>query len=105
MDLPKDGMAFQRTGGPAKKPKCNLPSIFQTEINLPFITADATGPKHINTKLSRSQFEKLVDPLIRKTEGPSKKALKDAQIQPSQINEVILVGGMTRMPRYFAYDC
>jgi molecular chaperone DnaK len=99
IDLSKDRMAVQRIREAAEKAKIELSSTVQTEINLPFITADATGPKHINSKLTRAQFEKLVDPLIRKTEGPSKKALKDAQIQPSQINEVILVGGMTRMPR------
>ena len=99
IDLSKDRMAVQRIREAAEKAKIELSSTVQTEINLPFITADATGPKHINTKLTRAQFEKLVDPLIRKTEGPSKKALKDAQIQPSQINEVILVGGMTRMPK------
>ena len=99
IDLSKDRMAVQRIREAAEKAKIELSSTVQTEINLPFITADATGPKHINTKLTRAQFENLVDHLIRKTEGPCKKALKDAQVQPSQINEVILVGGMTRMPR------
>src|SRR5271156_6684498 len=99
IDLSKDRMAVQRIREAAEKAKIELSSTVQTEINLPFITADATGPKHINTKISRAQFEKLVDGLIKKTEQPCKKALKDAQIQPSQINEVILVGGMTRMPK------
>lgn len=100
IDLSKDRMAVQRIREAAEKAKIELSSTVQTEINLPFITADATGPKHINTKLTRAQFEKLVDHLIKKTDAPCKKALKDAQIQPSQINEVILVGGMTRMPKF-----
>ena len=99
MDLSKDRMAIQRIREAAEKAKIELSSSVSTEINLPFITADASGPKHINTKLSRSQLEQLVDPLIKKTIEPTKKALKDAAIQPSGIQEVILVGGMTRMPK------
>ena len=99
MDLSKDRMAIQRIREAAEKAKIELSSSVSTEINLPFITADASGPKHINTKLSRSQLEQLVDPLIKKTIDPTKKALKDAALQPSGIQEVILVGGMTRMPK------
>ncbi|KAJ7072788.1 Hsp70 protein-domain-containing protein [Mycena amicta] len=82
-----------------EKAKIELSSTAQTEINLPFITADATGPKHINSKLLRSQFEALTSPLIQRTVAPCKKALSDAGVKPSDIHEVILVGGMTRMPR------
>ena len=99
IDLSKDTMAIQRIREAAEKAKIELSSTTQTEINLPFITADATGPKHINTKLMRSQFEALVAPLVQRTIEPCKKALTDAGIKPSAINEVILVGGMTRMPR------
>jgi molecular chaperone DnaK len=92
-------MAIQRVREAAEKAKIELSSTTQTEINLPFITADASGPKHINTKLLRSQFEALVSPLIQRTVDPCKKALSDAGVKPNEINEVILVGGMTRMPR------
>jgi len=92
-------MAIQRIREAAEKAKIELSSTTQTEINLPFITADASGPKHINTKLIRSQFEALVDPLVKRTIDPCKKALSDAGVKASEINEVILVGGMTRMPR------
>src|SRR5947209_9501870 len=92
-------MAIQRIREAAEKAKIELSSSLQTDINLPFITADATGPKHINTKLSRSQLENLVGPLIDKTIEPVKKALKDAGLQAKDIQEVILVGGMTRMPK------
>ena len=99
MDLKGDRMAIQRVREAAEKAKIELSSTTQTEINLPFITADASGPKHINTKLLRSQFEALVSPLIQRTVEPCKKALADAGVKPNEINEVILVGGMTRMPR------
>lgn len=99
VDLKIDRMALQRVREAAEKAKIELSSTAQTEINLPFITADAGGPKHINTKLMRSQFEKLVDPLVTRTIDPCKKALADAGVKASEIDEVILVGGMTRMPR------
>ena len=99
VDLKNDRMAIQRIREAAEKAKIELSSTAQTEINLPFITADASGPKHINTKLMRSQFESLVAPLVQRTVDPCKKALSDAGVKPSEINEVILVGGMTRMPR------
>ncbi|KAH9485584.1 Heat shock 70 kDa protein [Psilocybe cubensis] len=99
VDLRGDQMAIQRVREAAEKAKIELSSTSQTEINLPFITADAAGPKHINTKLMRSQFESLVGPLIQRTVEPCKKALSDAGVKANEINEVILVGGMTRMPR------
>ncbi|KAF8445438.1 heat shock protein 70 family [Kalaharituber pfeilii] len=99
IDLSNDRMAIQRIREAAEKAKMELSSTLQTDINLPFITADASGPKHINTKLTRAQFEALVDPLVQKTTEPCRKALKDAGLQPKDIQEVILVGGMTRMPK------
>ncbi|GAB5588171.1 hypothetical protein Unana1_03071 [Umbelopsis nana] len=99
IDLGKDRMAVQRIREAAEKAKIELSSTIQTEINLPFITADASGPKHINYKLTRSKFEQLVKSLVDKTIEPCKKALKDAGIQSKDIGEVILVGGMTRMPK------
>lgn len=99
IDLSKDRMAIQRIREAAEKAKIELSSTAQTEINLPFITADASGPKHINTKFTRSQFEGLVGPLIERTVGPCKKALTDAGVKTNEINEVILVGGMSRMPK------
>ncbi|VEU19657.1 DEKNAAC100258 [Brettanomyces naardenensis] len=99
IDLSKDRMAIQRIKEAAEKAKIELSSTVSTEINLPFITADATGPKHINLKISRSQLEQLVDPLIKRTVEPCKKALKDAGLTTSDISEVILVGGMSRMPK------
>ncbi|KAF6006367.1 Hsp70 ATPase ssc1 [Brettanomyces bruxellensis] len=99
IDLSKDRMAIQRIKEAAEKAKIELSSTVTTEINLPFITADATGPKHINLKFTRSQLEKLVDPLIKRTIEPCKKALKDAGLSTSDISEVILVGGMSRMPK------
>ncbi|KAG6850874.1 hypothetical protein H0H93_007492 [Arthromyces matolae] len=98
-DITNDRMAMQRVREAAEKAKIELSSTAQTEINLPFITADASGPKHINTKLNRSQFERLVDPLVTRTIDPCKKALSDAGVKASEIDDVILVGGMTRMPR------
>lgn len=99
IDLSNDRMAIQRIREAAEKAKIELSSSQQTDINLPFITADSSGPKHINTKLTRAQLEKLVDPLITRTIDPVRKALKDANLQAKDIQEVILVGGMTRMPK------
>ncbi|KAI0050784.1 heat shock protein 70 [Auriscalpium vulgare] len=99
IDLSEDRMAIQRIREAAEKAKIELSSTSQTEINLPFITADASGPKHINSKLNRAAFESLTGPLIQRTVDPCKKALSDAGVKASDINEVILVGGMTRMPR------
>ena len=99
IDLSNDRMAIQRIREAAEKAKIELSSSLQTDINLPFITADASGPKHINSKMSRSQLEGLVDPLINKTIDPVRKALKDANLQAKDIQDVILVGGMTRMPK------
>jgi molecular chaperone DnaK len=99
IDLRKDNMALQRLKEAAEKAKIELSSSVQTDINLPFITADASGPKHLNIKLTRSKLESLVGDLIDRTMEPCKKALKDAGLKASDIDEVILVGGMTRMPR------
>ncbi len=99
IDLSSDRMAIQRIREAAEKAKIELSSSMQTDINLPFITADASGPKHINSKMSRSQLENLVNPLITRTVDPVRKALKDAGLQAKDIQEVILVGGMTRMPK------
>ncbi|KAF3166694.1 70-kilodalton heat shock protein [Orbilia oligospora] len=99
IDLSKDRMAIQRIREASEKAKIELSSSPSTDINLPFITADASGPKHINTKLSRAQFENLVGPLVTKTIDPVRKALKDAGLQAKEVQEVILVGGMTRMPK------
>ncbi len=99
LDLSNDRMAIQRIREAAEKAKIELSSSIQTDINLPFITADASGPKHINMKMTRSQLEQLVDPLITKTIEPVRKALKDANLQAKDIQEIILVGGMTRMPK------
>ncbi|KAF4303003.1 Heat shock protein Hsp70 [Botryosphaeria dothidea] len=99
IDLSNDRMAIQRIREAAEKAKIELSSSLSTDINLPFITADASGPKHINTKLTRAQLEGLVDPLISRTVEPVRKALKDANLQSKDIQDVILVGGMTRMPK------
>jgi molecular chaperone DnaK len=99
IDLSKDLMALQRLKEASEKAKVELSSTQETEINLPFITADASGPKHLNMKLTRSKFEQLVDDLLRKTLEPCKIALKDAGLSPQQIDEVILVGGSTRIPK------
>jgi molecular chaperone DnaK len=99
IDLRQDKLALQRLKEAAEKAKIELSSATQTEINLPFITADASGPKHLNVKLSRAKLEALVDELIQRTVGPCKAALKDAGLKASEIDEVILVGGMTRMPK------
>ncbi len=99
IDLRSDKLALQRLKEAAEKAKIELSSTQQTEINLPFITADASGPKHLTMKLTRAKLESLVDDLIQKTIAPCQAALKDAGLKPGEINEVILVGGMTRMPK------
>jgi molecular chaperone DnaK len=99
IDLRKDKLALQRLKEAAEKAKIELSSAMQTEVNLPFITADQTGPKHLTIKLTRAKLESLVDDLIERTMEPCRKALKDAGLKASDINEVILVGGMTRMPK------
>src|SRR6201995_1823324 len=99
IDLTRDKLALQRLKEAAEKAKIELSSATQTEINLPYITADASGPKHMALKLTRAKFEALVDDLIQKTVEPCKKALKDAGLSAGQIDEVVLVGGMTRMPK------
>lgn len=99
IDLRQDRMALQRLKEAAEKAKIELSSATQTDINLPFITADASGPKHLNVTLTRAKLEALVEDLLIRTKGPMEKALKDAGVSTSQIDEVILVGGMTRMPK------
>ena len=99
IDLRKDNMALQRLKEAAEKAKIELSSSMQTDINLPFITADASGPKHLNVKLTRAKFESLVEDLIQRTIEPCKVALRDAGLKASDIQDVILVGGMTRMPK------
>ena len=99
IDLSKDPLALQRLKESAEKAKIELSSTTETEINLPYITADSSGPKHLNIKLTRSKLEQLVDDLIERTIKPCQNALQDASLQASQIDEVILVGGMTRMPK------
>ncbi len=99
IDLRKDPMALQRLREAAEKAKIELSQLMQSEINLPFITATADGPKHMNLTLTRAKFEQLCDDLIQRCVGPTEKALKDAGINPREIDEVILVGGMTRVPR------
>jgi molecular chaperone DnaK len=99
IDLGKDRMALQRLKEAAEKAKIELSSVMETEINLPFVTADASGPKHLAMKLTRAKLESLVEDLVQRTMGPLKQALADAGLEPSQIDEVVLVGGSTRMPR------
>ena len=99
IDLKKDQMALQRLKEAAEKAKCELSSALETEINLPFITADASGPKHLNVTLSRAKLEQLTEDLIESTKEPCYKALEDAKLKPEDIDEVILVGGQTRMPK------
>ncbi len=99
IDLRKDPMALQRLKEACEKAKIELSSALETEINLPFITADASGPKHLVMKITRAKFEQLVDHLIKRTMGPCELALKDAGLKPEDIDHVILVGGMTRMPK------
>lgn len=98
IDLSKDRLALQRLREAGEKAKIELSSTAQTDVNLPFITADATGPKHMNLKLSRAKFESLVDPLVRRTLDPMKNCLKDAGIAAKDISDVLMVGGMTRVP-------
>jgi molecular chaperone DnaK len=99
IDLSKDKMALQRLKEGAEKAKCELSTTMETEINLPFVTADASGPKHLSLKLTRAKLEQLTGDLVEKTMGPVKQCLKDAGLQPSQIDEVVLVGGSTRIPK------
>ena len=99
IDLSKDRMALQRLKETAEKAKCELSTVTETEINLPFITADATGPKHLTMKLSRSLFERLADDLFQRSIPPLQQALKDAGLKPGDIDEVVLVGGSTRIPK------
>src|SRR6186997_108678 len=99
IDLGRDRMALQRLKEAAEKAKMELSTVMETDINLPFITADQTGPKHLQMKLTRAKFEQLVDDLLQKTVGPTKQALTDAGLDSSKIDEVVLVGGSTRIPR------
>src|SRR5688500_9851727 len=99
IDLGRDRMALQRLKEAGEKAKMELSTVMETDINLPFITADQTGPKHLQMKLTRARFEQLVDDLLQKTVGPTKQALSDAGVDPSKIDEVVLVGGSTRIPR------
>ena len=98
IDLSKDPMALQRLKEAAEKSKCELSSSMESDINLPFITADQSGPKHMNLKLTRANFENLIKKLVERTKSPCEQALKDAGLSPSEIDEVILVGGSTRIP-------
>ncbi|MDR1827346.1 MAG: molecular chaperone DnaK, partial [Methylobacteriaceae bacterium] len=99
IDLTKDKLALQRLKEAAEKAKIELSSAFQTEVNLPYITADATGPKHLTLKLTRAKYESLVEDLVDRTIEPCRKALKDAGLSAGEVSEVVLVGGMTRMPK------
>ena len=99
IDLSKDAMAMQRLKEAAEKAKIELSNVVETEVNLPFITADASGPKHLQLKLTRSKLEQLVEDIINRSMGPCRQALKDAGLEPKDIDEVVLVGGQTRMPR------
>jgi molecular chaperone DnaK len=98
VDLSKDRMAVQRLKEAAEKAKMELSSTMETDINLPFITADASGPKHLNLRLSRSKFEQMIEPLVQRTLEPCRQALKDAGLEPKNVDEVVLVGGSTRIP-------
>jgi molecular chaperone DnaK len=99
IDLGKDRMALQRLKEAGEKAKMELSTVMETDINLPFITADASGPKHLQMKLTRAKFEQLVEDLLQKTVAPTKQALADAGLDPSKIDEVVLVGGSTRIPK------
>jgi molecular chaperone DnaK len=99
IDISKDIMAMQRVREAAEKAKIELSSSMQTDINLPYLTMDQSGPKHLSLKLSRSKFESLVESLIKRTTSPCVKALSDAEVTKKEIGEVLLVGGMTRMPK------
>lgn len=92
-------MALQRVKESAEKAKIELSSSLQTDINLPYLTMDSSGPKHMHLKLTRSKLESLVEPLIKRTIDPCKKAMKDADVTSSDLGDIILVGGMTRMPK------
>jgi molecular chaperone DnaK len=99
IDLSRDQMALQRLKEAAEKAKMELSTLLETEINLPFVTADASGPKHLQMKLTRARFEQMVEDIIQRSTGPCKQALQDAGVTPQKIDEVVLVGGQTRMPR------
>src|SRR5438045_4063343 len=99
IDLGKDRMALQRLKESAEKAKMELSTVMETDINLPFITADATGPKHLQMKLTRARFEQMVEDILQRSIGPCKQAMTDANVTPDKIDEVVLVGGQTRMPR------
>jgi molecular chaperone DnaK len=99
VDVSKDQMALQRLKEAAEKAKIELSTLLETEVNLPFLTADASGPKHLNIKLTRARFEQMVDDILQRTVGPCKQALQDAGITPKDIDEVVLVGGSTRIPK------
>ncbi len=99
IDLARDKMALQRLKEAAEKAKCELSTVSETEINLPFITADAGGPKHLQLKLNRARFEQLVEPILSRTLAPCERALADAGLKASEIDEVVLVGGSTRIPK------
>jgi molecular chaperone DnaK len=99
IELARDQMALQRLKEAAEKAKMELSTLLETEINLPFITADATGPKHLQMKLTRARYEQMVDDILQRSVGPCKQALADAGVTPSQIDEVVLVGGSTRIPK------
>jgi molecular chaperone DnaK len=99
IDLSRDQMALQRLKEAAEKAKMELSTLLETEINLPFVTADATGPKHLQMKLTRARFEQMVEDIVQRSVGPCKQALQDAGVTPQNIDEVVLVGGQTRMPR------
>ncbi len=98
IDVSKDNMVLQRLKEAGEKAKIELSSAQKTEVNLPFLTADASGPKHLQVELTRAKFEQMIEPLVERTMGPVKKALKDAGVKPNEIDEVVLVGGSTRMP-------
>jgi len=99
VDVSKDQMALQRLKEAAEKAKIELSTLLETEINLPFLTADASGPKHLNIKLTRARFEQMIDDILQRSVGPCKQALQDAGVTPQQIDEVVLVGGSTRIPK------
>src|SRR6201993_3726160 len=99
VDVSRDQMALQRLKEAAEKAKIELSTVLETELNLPFLTADASGPKHMNVKLTRARLEQMIADILDRATGPCKQALSDAQVTPAQIDEVVLVGGQTRMPR------
>jgi len=104
IDITNDIQAVQRIKEAAENAKIELSSSTQTDINLPYLTMDATGPKHLNLKMTRAQFESIVDKLLQRTVEPCNKAIKDSEFTKNEINEVILVGGMTRMPKVNIYS-